>query len=497
MALSASALPQQAKMAQLEAENELLRRKVQVLEQQLWGRKSERMGPVAEPAQHLLFAEPEASPPASPPAPVAPRSRGAPKGPRPLDPSLPRETIKVADPELKDLLCADTGRPRQPGFTEKLEVLARRPAVWYVKAFERTVWVSAAKNAPVYSPWPADVLSRSRVHASVVAHVAAQHFCEHTPYHRLEKHLERLGVSLPRSTQVSLMQQLDERVRPLVEALKAEVLGSGYVHLDATPINLCDPRRPGATREATLWAYRAQHGAVWFDYQLSKSPSHPHHVLVSSNYRGALQTDGASGLNRLGPDGQVVHLGCFAHLRRYFFKAAQAGELAAQPYLDTINQLFRIERQARHFKLSEEHRQRLRTRHSHPRFLALVAKASEAAVNTPPKTGLGEALHYLLAQQRSLERCLTTPGARLDNNPAENCIRPLKLGAKNWLQIGHPSAGPRLARLFALIENCRMEGIDPEAYLIDLLGRLLDHPMKRITELLPRQWKHARAAAAA
>ena len=498
MTIAVSSPVLQAKVAKLETENEELRWKVRDLQQQLWGRKSERTVTAVESEQAFLFAEPAPIPAvAVPPTAKAPRTAGAARGPRPLDPDLPREIVRLPDPDLKELMCPVMGRPMRPGFVETLEVLARKPAVWFVKSFERTVFVSEAKSAPVYSPWPSDVLSRSRVHGSVVAYIAAQHFCEHQPYFRLEKHLERIGVNLPRSTQVSLMEQLDERVQPLVEALKQEVLKSGYVHLDATPIDLCDPARPGATREATLWAYRAQHGPVWFDYQQSKSPSHPHQLLVAAKFEGKLQTDGASGLDKLGVAGQVVHLGCFAHLRRYFFKAVQANDLGAQPYLDTINRLFRADRLARHFKLSVESRRRLRTRYSHPRFLTLVTQARQDALKTPPKTGFGAALHYLLSQLPSLERCLTTLGARLDNNPAENAIRPLKLGAKNWLQIGHPSAGPRLARLFALIENCRQEGIDPEAYLIDLISRLLDHPMKHIADLLPRQWKAAKSQPAA
>lgn len=113
-----------------------------------------------------------------------------------------------------------------------------------------------------------------------------------------------------------------------------------------------------------------------------------------------------------------------------------------------------------------------------------------------PKTDLAEGVHYLLAHQAALERCLTVPEAELSNNGAENAVRPLKLGAKNWLAIGHPSAGPRLANLFTLVENCRQAGIDPEAYLIDLIAHLPDHPAKDIAALSPWRWKPAPEAAA-
>ena len=342
----------------------------------------------------------------------------------------------------------------------------------------------------------ADVLPRSRVHVSIVAHIAAAHFCEHTPYYRLEKHLARIGVDLPRVCQVSLMAQLDERMQPLVAAIRAQVWASGYIHLDATPIDLCDPGRPGAARESTLWAYRATAGPVWFDFQLNKSPKRPAQLL--ENYRGLLQTDGAAALDAIGQeDGRVTHLGCWSHGRRYFVKAVDAGERDAEPYLRAINRLFRLERLARRFQLTPENRQRLRQSHSQPTAAALFADALQAAPLAPPKTRLGQALGYLLGQKPSLLRCLSETSARIENNLVEQAIRPLKVGAKNWLQIGHPTAGPRLANLFTLVENCRLAGLDPEAYLVDVIARLPDHPMKRIAELLPQAWKNARAVAAA
>jgi transposase len=486
-------------VAQLRAQNRWLELRVKDLERQLFGRKSERRAS-PEDANNLeweqLLKDAQALAPATvEPAPTPKsmtRQSTLPKGPKPLDPALPREVIKVPAPDLKDLICPVTKRPMQPAFDEVIEVLARRPAVYYVRRYERTVFTSPAKTAPVYAEWPADVLPRARVHASIVAHIAAEHFCEHQPYHRLEKHLERIGVDLPRVCQVSLMAQLNERMQPLVMAIQAQVFASGYLQLDATPIDLYDPDRPGAVRESTLWAYHATDGPVWFDFQLNKSPQSPTKLL--EHYRGLLQTDGASGLNQIGQDDhRVTHLGCWSHGRRYVVKASDAGETGAAAYLKSINAIFRVERLARHFRLSEAHRARLRQRHSLPIAEKLFADALADLPRTPPKTRLGQALGYLLGQKPSLLRCLTEPRAEIENNAVERAIRPLKIGAKNWMQIGHPNAGPRLANLFTLVENCRQEGVDPEAYLIDIIARLPDHPMKRIAELLPRPWKLARS----
>jgi transposase len=487
-----------AEVQTLTQERRLLQLKVDELQRQIWDKKSERYVAAAN-GQTVLFEDP--TPPAAPAAPAKPAPRTTsrqprtPMGPKPLDPALPRETITLPAPDLQDLICPETKQPRQPAFVEQLEVLARKPAEYYVKRFERLVYVSPAKTAPVATPWPADVLPRARVHASVVAYLATTHFADHQPYYRIEQQLSRIGVDLPRNCQVSLMRQLDTLVEPLVKAMRQEVLGCGYVFLDATPIPLLDPTRPGVAREATLWAYRGHTGTVWFDYQTSKSPQHPDQVLREVNYRGLLQVDGATGLGSIGPPGQVITLGCHAHLRRYFFKAVQSGERQAEPYLHSINRLFRLERLAKYFRLTEEHRAQLRARHSVPRFDQMIQQAVQDTPTALPKSRWGAGLHYLLAQQAPLRRCLTEAQAELSNNPVENAIRPLKLGAKNWLQIGHPSAGPRLANLFTVVENCRQAGIDPEAYLIDVIARLPEYPAGRIADWLPRKWAQTRPAA--
>lgn len=484
----------------LELERRNLQMKLRELQQQLWGRKSERHAPGAQ-AQSELFADPAGAPVGQPGAKPAGLSAAtsvkkptAPKGPKPLDPALPREVIAVPAPAPEELVCPATKKLMQPGFVETLEVLARRPAVYFVKRYERTVFVSPAKSAPVYAPWPPDVLPRSRVHASVVAHLAAAHYCEHQPFHRIEQHLSRIGIDLPRNSQVSLMRQLDSLLAPLVRAMKSDVLSSDYLMLDATPVPVCDPGRPGAAREATLWAYRNAAGTVWFDYLPNKSPQNPDRVLKEADFRGLLHTDGAGGLGSIGPPGQVTSLGCFAHLRRYFFKAFKAGESDAEGYLLGINRLFRLERLAHHFKLSVDKRAKLRTRQSLPLFEILVKRAAEQSLSVLPKSLLGEAMHYLLAQQAPLRRCLEHARAELSTNAVERAIRPLKLGVNNWIHIGHPNAGPRLASLFSVVENCRLLGLDAEAYLIDIITRLGDHPASKVAQLLPRHWAQARQA---
>ena len=507
----ASADALRGRVVDLEGEVARLTLRVKDLQQQLWGRKAER-GLATEPTVAVLslfedvIAVADRDPAAGAPARASDVRRsaaGGRPGPKPLDPALPRERIVLPDPPAADRRCPVTGAPLVPGFAERLEVLARRAPTYFVKRYERTVWVSPAKTAPVATSWPADVLPRARMHVSVVAHLAAAHYSEHLPFYRIEQQLARTGVTLARSTQVALMTRLDALVAPLVAHLKAAVLGSGYVHLDATPVDVCDPARPGRAREATLWAYRARsadpavEGLVWFEYQPSKSPAHPRAVLAE--YRGVLQTDGAAGLDALGAPNAVVHLGCWAHARRRFIQALRLGESRAGPYVAQLDRLFRLDARARRsIAAYPGHAARVatwRARFRVPLAEALFARATADGLVLPPKSALGQAVGYLLAQRVPLAQCVTTPDARLDNNAVENAIRPLKLGAKNWLFVGHPDAGPRLANLFTLVENARQAGVDVEAYLTALLTQLPDHSVRRLGEWLPRAWQRRAHAA--
>ena len=513
----------EARIQSLEAERQSLTLQVQDLRQQLAVRKSGLPTPPPPDALSLFHALVQDAPAATPAiaagAEMAPRhpvkrtpvTAPRPRGRKPLDPALPREVIRLPDPPAAQRIDIFTGAPLMPGFIETLEVLARKPAVYYVKRYERTVWVSPAKTAPLATPWPASALPRSGIDASIVAHIAAAHFSEHVPYYRLEQQLARTGVVLPRSSQVSFMAQLDARVAPVVEQLKRAVFATGYLHLDATPLDVCDPARPGAARSATVWAYRARSpehpdrdGLVWFDYRPTKSPAEPGAVLREAHYRGVVQTDGAAGLDALGPPETITHLGCWQHARRYVVEAVEAADARAGPYLWMIDRLFRIDARAEalrsQWSRGDPRRAQVlarlttwRERFSMPVMEALFTRAATEIVTLPPKTPLAIALGYLLGQRASLTRAVTTPESCLHNNPVENAIRPLKLGARNWLFIGHPEAGPRLASLFTLVENCRQAGVDPEPYLIDLVTALAAGSAPAIGDWLPRAWQRRRA----
>lgn len=487
-------LPVEQEVKVLKEENYRLQLRVKDLENRLFGSKADRRSDKGDSKQTVFTALEDEVPAAQPQEAQSgqtgrktAKKASKPRGPKPLNPNLPRIHEQVADPDLNDLICPVTGKLMRPAMVQSIEVLARKPAEYYVRVLNRNVFVSEADTAPVYRPWPNGVMPRSRVDASLIASVLVQRFADHQPYYRQCEQLGRLGLEMTPNTLMSIARVATEYLSPLYESLRGVVLKSGYVQMDHTPLKILDRKRPGAARECGIWTYRTLDGPMFYEFVMNKSGEKPRETL--KDYQGILQTDGASNFGGTTRKDGVIHLVCFAHARRYFVEAQRYEEEACAEYLNDFDRLFRIEKLARYFKLKLETLKLLRQRQSFPVFERLMNRArSYREKYLMGKTPMAKAINYLLNQEPPLRACLEQLPSRIDNNLVENAIRPLKLGSKNWLFIGHEKAGPRNAILFTLIQNCRLAKVNPEAWLIDVLHRLDDHPQKRITELLPHNW---------
>jgi transposase len=490
-----------AALAERDAEIRRLELKVKDLAARIYGPSSERSRRSADPNQGVIAgidgqaqAAPEAffaDEPAPAPAKRQGKASGAKRGPKPLPAHLPREIVVLPDPDLPKLICPETRRPMKAAFQQETEILCRKPAEYYVTRYVRNVFVSEARTAPVASPWPSRILPRARVDVSLIAEAMVKRYLDHIPFARQEEQFARLGLSLSRSTLVSWAAQAEALAEPLVKRIRETVLKSGYIQLDATPLDVCDPGRPGSVREACVWVYRAACGPAFYEYAANKSGETPAAAL--EGFKGLLQTDGASNFGGAPAREGVTHLGCWSHARRYFVKARQAGEPEADELVRAIDRIFRLEALLRRCKVKPDRILEARRRHSLPIVEMIVARAKVLLADRPlAKTALAKAAGYLLRQEAPLRACFATAEARIDNNLVENAIRPLKLGAKNWLFIGHPDAGPRAANLFTLVLNCRIEGINPEEYLADVFARMPDHPASRIDDFLPQNWIKSR-----
>jgi len=243
----------------------------------------------------------------------------------------------------------------------------------------------------------------------------------------------------------------------------------------------------GQNHQAYLWQYSRPGGVVIFDFQLSRGREGPKRFL--GNFDGILQTDGYSGYDRVG-GAKLIHAGCWAHARRYFFQAVEAhpDDRAAIALVATIDELFAIDAQARKQNLTVIERDQLRQQKARPILESLKSQIETAKGQTLPKSALAKACNYTLTLWNRLTRFLDHPILELSTNAAENAIRPIALGRKNWIHVGSKEAGPRVAAIISVVETCRRLKIPVRDYLGSVLPGLGDFPVSRIAELTPAAW---------
>jgi hypothetical protein len=321
-------------------------------------------------------------------------------------------------------------------------------------------------------------------------------YADHLPLYRQEKIFERGGIELSRQTLCHWMGEVAGLLEPLYDALKAFILGSTFVQGDETPVQVMDPSYPGRTRRGYLWGYARPWAEVVFDFTSTRSRDGPSRFL--KGYSGVLQTDAYSGYNEVVRTGGITHVGCWAHARRGFYAAKGEAPEEARVILGAIQALYRIERRAKEAGLSPEGRAELRKAEATPVLETILALIQDLSGKVLPRSKLGEAIGYALAQWPTLTRYVEIGEAEIDNNSLEHAIRTVAVGRKNWLFLGDPQGGGLRAEvLYSLLGTCRRLEVNPFEYLRDVIDRVSTHPHSRIAELLPRAWKAARAPSAA
>jgi transposase len=338
----------------------------------------------------------------------------------------------------------------------------------------------------VTAPGPDRVGEKTRYGASFIAHLCVSKCSDSIPQYRLEKEYQRLGIPLSRSTMCSLFHRGAEELRPLYNAACALVPRSPDVHADETSI-----RQIGLGKKAFVWDFVTPELIVYVFAQ-TRSGDVPKKILGDS--QGRLVVDQHTGYNAVTKPGQRVRAGCLAHARRKIFE--QSEHPAAKEALDLIGEIYRIERDVKKAGLtgSEEHLE-LRKKEARPLFAKLLWWARRQRGAHEPKSGMGKAVGYLLRNRHALKQFLSYASIPPDNNKAEAGLRRVAVGRSNFLFVGNEQAGHDLAIIYTLVASCEKHGINPVAYLSDVLVRVQKHPASRIEELLPHRYRPPELAA--
>lgn len=279
-----------------------------------------------------------------------------------------------------------------------------------------------------------------------------------------------------------------ELLLPLYETQRQFIQASSYLMADETPIPVLDRLQAGKTHLGYHWVYHDPVAKlVLFDYRPGRSRAGPNDLL--KNFRGYLQIDGYAGYDEVIAQPNVMAVGCFAHARRYFDQAQDSDRERAAWMLSKIQALYLIERQAREAALSFDQRYALRQQQAQPILREIKTWLDQQCTQVLPKSAIGKAIGYMLGQWSKLEKYISDGRLEIDNNLVENAIRPVALGRKNYLFAGSHHGAQRAAIIYTLVATAKRHGVEPLAYLKDVLTRLPDYPFNRVAELLPQSWQ--------
>jgi hypothetical protein len=313
-------------------------------------------------------------------------------------------------------------------------------------------------------------------------------YCDHAPLHRQSAILERdIGLEVSRSTLDGLVLKVSELLIPMVGAMRRELISGSYIQADETPVDVQMREGRGKNHQAYLWQYSRPGGTVVFNFRLGRGRDGPKRFL--GQFEGILQTDGYAAYDQIGGT-RMVHAACWAHARRQFFEALQLNprDPVATPIVARIDELFAVDAEARRRVVGFAGRHALRQEIAKPLLDDIHSKIDAAQFIALPSSILSKACHYALALWKKLSRILEYPELELSNDLAENSMRPVALGWKNWIHIGSPQAGPKVAAILSVVESCRRLKLLVRDYFAVILPGLADLPIRRLPDLTPAAW---------
>ena len=430
---------------------------------------------------------------AAEPALVHARERRPHPGRQELPAHLPRrEKILPCPPEQG--ICRVCGQETTVIGYEQSEQLDVEPAQYFVLITKREK--RACRRCPeqgvVAAPLPPRILDKSLVSDRVIIDTVVAKYSDHLPLYRQSARLARdTGVEISRATLDGWVLRVGELLIPIAGTVGQELLRSSYLQADETPVSVQMHDKRGKNQQAYLWQYGIPGGSVVFDFQLGRGRDGPKRFL--RGFDGILQSDGYAAYEQVGGP-KMIHACCWAHARRKFLEALQLHpeDRTATRIVARIDELFAIDAEARSARLDHAARYALRLERAQSLLAGLKPQIEAAQAQALPASALGKAARYALALWPKLTRFLDYPELELSNNLAENSMRPIALGRKNWIHLGSPQAGPKVAAILSIVESCRRLQVPVRDYLADVLPGLAHWSIQHLQDRTPTAWASRR-----
>ena len=500
-----SSLPEAEQITQLKQQLAWASNVIQLLEERLRLARIKKYGPAADrlsDAQlELLELEPgvsqaevEAESQREPlPDPKPKPERRPHPGRQELPAELPRVERVIACPP-EQCTCPRCGQPTEVIGYDSSEQLDVEPAKYFVTVTkrEKRVCKKCEVGGVAAAPVPPRIIEKSLVSDRLILDTVVAKYSDHLPLYRQSAILEReTGIEISRATMDGWVMRVGELLVPVAAAMRIELLSGNYIQADETPVDVQMHDGRGKNHQAYLWQYGRPGGNVVFDFRMGRGREGPREFL--GKFEGLLQTDGYIAYEGVGGP-KLVHAACWSHSRRHFCDALKLhpADRTATRVVVAIDDLFAIDAEARARNLDAEARQALRLEQA-PALLEVIRERVEAArAQALPSSALAKAANYTLALWAKLTRFLEHPELELSNNLAENSMRGVALGRKNWVHLGSREAGPKVAAILSAVETCRRMGIQTREYLGGVLPGLGAVSIQRIGEFTPAAWVASR-----
>jgi transposase len=413
-----------------------------------------------------------------------------------------RQTLPVELPRVERVIpsaaeqcsCQACGRETVVIGYEQSEQLDVKPAEYFVLVTkrEKRVCRSCEEAGVITALLPSRIIEKSLVSDQVIINTVIAKYSDHQPLYRQSVILEReTGIEISRATMTGWVMRVGELLLPIAGAMGRELLAGSYIQADETPVDVQTHDKRGKNHRAYLWQYGQPGGSVVFDFRMGRNREGPKRFL--GQFEGILQSDGYAAYEQVGGP-KMVHASCWAHSRRKFFDALKLNpdDRVAARIVGQMNDLFAIDAEARAQNLDHAARQVLRTERARPLLDQIRRQVEAARASALPASALGKAAKYTLTLWSKLTRFLDHPELELSNNLAENSMRPLVLGRKNWIHIGSQQAGPKIAAILSVVETCRRLMLPLRDYLASILPGLADLPVQQVRQLTPAAWSASR-----